>query len=83
MVHRRSIEARQRRDIYRYLATTGFPDHEQGEFVCRIDTNQLISHLQLTYPEVDMSLVHSFEKGEILSDSRGRGTLQNVGVIQK
>ena len=82
MVHRgiRSKFSKMKKAAYHYLLTTSYRDRQLAETVCRIDTSAIISHVQQQFPHepVEMSIVQDLEKGEVLVDSRGRGTLQTV-----
>ncbi len=77
MPHRRSLEARQRRDAKRLAMQSSFRDPEQAETVCIINTQTIYNLLQQKYGFVNMDAIN-IERGEVLIDSRGRGTFQNI-----
>lgn len=80
MPHRRSLKARQRRDAKRLAMQTSFRDPKQAETVCIINTQTICSVLQKKYGFVNMDAVN-IERGEVLIDSRGRGTFQNIQPV--
>ena len=73
--HRRSIKARQRRAARRYVLNHAYHDREQAELVCKTSQKAVITFLQSRFESVDLSAFDT-EKGEVLVDSHGRGSLQ-------
>lgn len=80
--HRRSLEARQRRDAKRLAMQSSFRDPEQAETVCIINTQTICEALQQKYGFVNMNTI-DIERGEVLIDSRGRGTFQNIQPVRR
>jgi len=78
--HRRSLEAKQRRDAKRLAMQSSFRDSEQAETVCIINPETICNLLQQKYGFVNMDAVN-IERGEVLIDSRGRGTFQNIQPV--
>lgn len=85
MPHLRSQESMQRRSVKRYIFTHSFNDFLQGETVNRVDWDQVEAHLQVLYEKVvvhDVDVVaDDLVLGEILSDSRGKGSFQKIKVV--
>jgi hypothetical protein len=73
MVHRRSKEKEQLRQVRRLIISRGFNDRVRGETVCRLSR---IDVLGLLNGPVQVGVVPDLEKGEVLVDSRGRGSFQ-------
>lgn len=84
MPHKRSVEARQKRDARHIILAGSFHDPHLAETVCRTSRQMILDRLRAKYgfikPRVawDVFLADS-EKGEVLIDARGRGTLQQIG----
>jgi hypothetical protein len=79
--HTRTAEAlarrEQRRATAKLLYDTAFIDRERAEFVCLLDEQQITRHLEIQFghSETEFTL---HEKGEVIHDNKGRGTLQQV-----
>lgn len=73
MTHRRSKEKEQLRQVRRLIFSRGFHDRVKGETVCKLSR---IDVLGLLNEPVQLSIVPDLERGEILIDSRGRGSFQ-------
>jgi hypothetical protein len=74
-VHRRqSGEKLQRRLARRMIFRSALRDTRRGEVVCRVSRVEVLAALGNS--PIDLSLVPDVEKGEVLADSRGRGTFQ-------
>lgn len=78
----RSKKNRQRRTARRFIFRHSFNDYQQAETVNRVDWKQVEAHLQGLYDQV---VVHDVDVvaddlvfGEILTDSRGKGSFQKV-----
>lgn len=69
--HRRSPKAFARR----IALLTAFYDRQIKETVCLTSTPQIIEAVAREYGEVDISVCR-FERGEVLIDNRGTGSLQ-------
>jgi hypothetical protein len=73
-MHRRSDDKLRSRLIRRLIFTNAFQDREIVETICRLSRVEVIA---LTPgDELLISLVPDVEKGEVLVDSRGRGSFQ-------
>lgn len=75
MPHRRSMKARQRRLVKRFILKNSFKDRMKAESVCRTDPKAIIEMLQKNFDEVHLEVIN-YERGEVLVDSKGRGSLQ-------
>lgn len=75
MPHRRSLASRQRRAARRYVLNHAYRDRRQAETVAKTPGKEVLAYLQSLFEGVDLSVV-DIELGEVLSDSRGRGSLQ-------
>jgi len=82
MVHRgkRSQEAKIRRYAKRYVLNHSFHDVIWAETICIFDRVAVHNYIHVTYPElldgVLLSDIPDIERGEVLVDSRGRGSFQ-------
>ena len=72
-MHRRSELQRQKRSIRRIIFTSSFHDKILCETICRLSRDEVLGLLR---EPVQVSLVPDVEKGEVLLDSRGRGSFQ-------
>lgn len=73
MTHERSKEKQQARRIRRIILSNGFHDRIRGETVCRLSRTDVLALLN---EPVKTCIVPDLEKGEILIDSRGKGSFQ-------
>jgi hypothetical protein len=82
MPNKRSPEAMERRAQRRFarilVSKSGLGDPIQAENINILLHDQIADSLEKAFGYADMSIVDKFEKGEILSDNRGRGTLQKL-----
>jgi hypothetical protein len=76
MVHKRSFNKLQRRIIRNIIFKNAYIDKYKGEIVSRISRLDFLSLLNCEGLKV--SLVPNIERGEVLIDSRGKGSLQNT-----
>jgi hypothetical protein len=89
MPHRRSQIARsrrvdranQRREAARIVSQSALRDPELAESINRLTPGAIALRLQKKFGTFDNYLVNTYDKGEVLSDSLGRGTLQQIGVL--
>lgn len=77
MPHRRSQASRQRRAARRFVIEHAHYDKWQAESVAQTPSKQVVEHLKGLFEGVDVSAV-DIELGEVLTDRRGRGSLQRV-----
>lgn len=75
VMHKRSDDKRQVRRISRIILVNSFRDRTQCEMVCRLSRAEVLGLLK---EDVQVGLVPDVEQGEILTDSRGRGTFQRM-----
>jgi len=78
MVYRgkRSLRAMQKRDAKRYILQNGFQDRIVAETVYITKREVVLEFLGKKYDNVILGIVPNVEIGEVLSDSRGRGSFQ-------
>ena len=76
MVHKRSEKAMHKRLARRIISATSFHDRELAETIARVN---------LTYTDKIENHVFTVnvERGEVLHDSRGRGTTEQIILPQK
>lgn len=79
--HTRSLEAverrLQRREARRIVQRSAFQDRQMSETINKLTPEQLASELALVFPDgITYNFVARYERGEILADSRGRGSIQ-------
>lgn len=75
---RRSRRAQIRRFISRVLSKEAHRDRVKSESVNTLLDMQVATAVQKRFGFVDWRLVQDIDKGEILSDPRGEGSLQQV-----
>jgi hypothetical protein len=73
MVHKRSKDSLQRRQIRALILASCYQDLNRCESVCRISRSEILGSLTGT---VELCNVPDIEKGEVLVDSRGQGSFQ-------
>lgn len=73
--HLRSERSRQRRDARQFIFSTSYQDRILAETVCTVNTSMVTTFLQTQHEGVEVGVV-SVEKGEVILDSRGHGSLQ-------
>jgi hypothetical protein len=73
-MHRRSDDKLRSRLIRRLIFANAFQDREIVETICRLSRLEVIA--LAPGDELLISLVPDVEKGEVLVDSRGRGSFQ-------
>jgi len=80
MQHRgtRSEYSLQKRAARQYILAHSFRDTILAETVCIVTNRMVITELQKTYDAINMDAVN-VEKGEVVLDSRGQGSMQRVG----
>lgn len=76
MPHQRSSRSLQRRDAKRFILDTSYHDVIMAESISRVDRHAVLSYLGKIYKMVFPD-VADVECGEVLVDSRGRGSLQS------
>jgi hypothetical protein len=81
--HARSQEAflkrQQRREqqtcAKRFVSNLGYHDNIRSEAVNRLEPEQILQHLKSVFDGVCVDVGY-FVRGEVIADSRGKGTLQ-------
>jgi len=73
MVHKRSRDSLQRRQIRALIFASCYQDSDRCESVCRVSRTEVLGSLTGI---VEVSNVPDVEKGEVLVDSRGSGSFQ-------
>jgi hypothetical protein len=74
MVHKRGLNKLQRRIIRNIIFKNAYIDKYRGEIVSRVSRLDVLSLLNCEGLKV--SLIPDIERGEVLVDSRGKGSLQ-------
>lgn len=75
---RRSPRARMRRFISRLLSRHAHRDFRKAESVNILGEDIIAREVKQRFGAVDWSLIFNITRGEVLSDSRGEGSLQKV-----
>ena len=75
-MHKRNAKKLQARRIRSVILHGSFYDRKLGEMVSKMTRLEVLGQLN---EAVDVHLVPDVEKGEVLLDSRGRGSFQNEG----
>jgi hypothetical protein len=79
MVHKRSFNKLQRRIIRNIIFKNAYIDKYRGEVISRFSRLDVLGLLNCEGLKVFLvSLVPDIERGEVLIDSRGKGSLQNA-----
>lgn len=76
MPHKRSLIARQRRAARKFILDMAYRDKYAAETVNVLDRRDLINYLADLFGQVHLGSIPLIEKGEVLADSRGSGSLQ-------
>jgi len=78
MTHKRSKESRQRRYVNQLVRKTCHEDLAKKEAVNVLDQRQIREALNTKFGYAHVGISQLFEKGEVLSDGRGEGSLQKA-----
>jgi hypothetical protein len=78
--HRRNVRASQRRDAARIVSQAALRDPDLSESINRLTPGDIALKLQNKFGTFDNYVVNTYDQGEVLSDSLGRGSLQQVGA---
>jgi hypothetical protein len=79
--HRRGKKTNQRREAARIVSKHAYKDPILREAVNRLTPGLLAVKLQKKYGTFDTHVCDNYDKGEVLSDPYGRGTLQQVEAL--
>jgi len=86
MTHKRSREARIRRTTARIVSQNSHRDMIKSESINVISHGQVLKELIEKLPDYKTSWLlpvsKMFDRGEIISDSRGQGSQQNVNLTR-
>ena len=80
MPHRRSERAKQRRYVNRLVSVNAHRDRTRAEAVNTLSPREILRAVSDRFGFADLSLTHLFTRGEVLSDGRGQGSLQQVRI---
>jgi hypothetical protein len=72
-MHKRSTYKLQKRKIQTIILNGSYRDKQHGEAVSKFTREEVIRQLK---DPIEVHLVPDIEKGEVLIDPRGRGSLQ-------
>ena len=72
----RSIKAEMRRFISRLLSKEAYRDLRRAESVNLLDRPDIAREVRTKFGTVDWALFEDILRGEVISDSRGQGSLQ-------
>jgi hypothetical protein len=75
-MHKRSPNKLQQRKIQTIILNGSRHDKQHGETVSKLTREEVMGQLK---ESVEVHLIPDIEKGEVLVDSRGRGSLQAMG----
>ena len=78
--HRRGRKANQRREAARIVSRHAYKDPKLREAVNRLTPGLLAVKLQKKFGTFDTHVCDNYDRGEVLSDPYGRGTLQQMGT---
>ncbi|MGD0159666.1 MAG: hypothetical protein ABSB89_05150 [Candidatus Bathyarchaeia archaeon] len=73
MTHRRTREKEQVRQARRIILSSSFHDRVRCERICRMTRTDVLALLK---EPVQVGSVPALERGEVLVDSRGKGSFQ-------
>ena len=82
MPHRRTDYNIQRREAARIVSKAAVKDPEVRESINILSSGRIAQILQNRFGTFDLQVINRYDVGEILSDSKGRGTLQQVEAIE-
>lgn len=82
MVHRRSRAAREKRLARRVVQDYAWLDREVGERINLLSSDQIscLTQQRSSWEGQSVHVGRDYDRGEVLTDSLGRGTLQRVSV---
>jgi hypothetical protein len=78
LMHKRSTNKLQQRKIQTIILNGSYHDKQHGETISRLAREEIIGQLK---EPVEVHLIPDIEKGEVLTDPRGRGSLQAMGKV--
>lgn len=79
MPHKRSLEALQRRAAKRFVIAMAYRDKYAAEVVNRLSSSAVLDYVARAFHgRVHLGAIPGVEPGEVLYDSRGRGSFQGA-----
>jgi len=78
---KRSFRALQHQEAVRIVSQAALRDPALAESINRLTPGEVALGLQNRFGTFDTFIVNNYDKGEVLSDSLGRGTLQRIGAV--
>ena len=82
MPHRRTNYSIQRRDAARIISQAAIRDPSIKESINILTNGRLAQILQNRFGTFDLRVINRYHLGEVLSDSKGTGTLQRVEELE-
>jgi hypothetical protein len=80
--HRRTNYNIQRREAARIVSQTAVKDPAIRESINVLTSGRIAQILQNHFGTFDLRVINSYDVGEVLSDSLGRGTLQRIDALE-
>lgn len=82
MAHKRSKKAQRRRWVSRLISYNAHRDDENKQESINTLTPRKIRKACLNvFGRIDEDIIRHIHQGEVLTDSRGNGSLQQIGVV--
>jgi len=78
-MHKRSPNKLQQRKIQTIILNGSYRDKQQGETISKLTCEEIMSKLK---DPIAVHLIPDLEKGEVLIDPRGRGSLQAMDKME-
>jgi len=82
MPHRRTTYSIQRREAARIISQAAIRDPSIKESVNVLTSGRIAQILQTRFGTFDLRVINRYHLGEVLSDSKGTGTLQRVEELE-
>lgn len=82
MPHRKSNYLVQLREAARIVSQAAVKDSRVLESINVLTSSRIAQFLQNRFGTFDLQVINSYDIGEVLSDSLGRGTLQRVDALE-
>jgi len=64
--------------VYRFVLNNAFHDRDRSERINTVTSAEIVKFITNHVEEVTVDLAAQFERGEVLVDSRGEGSLQRL-----
>jgi len=82
MPHRRSSYNIQRREAAHIVSQAAVKDPAVRESINILSSGRIAQILQNRFGTFDLQVINRYDIGEVLSDSKGRGTLQQMEALE-